>query len=83
MGAETAHEKADISQNLVMEKMDKFLPKKTVKICSEDQPWYSDKLKKLNRKQKREYSKHKQCNKWKILNEKYLEKCEEEKEKYY
>ena len=82
-GATTANEKAENLQNLMLEKINKFLPEKKLKICSEDQPWFSDKLRKIDRKQKREYSKHKKSNKWKRLNDIYLEKSEDEKERYY
>ena len=66
-----------------MENLEKFLPLKTIKICSEDEPWFSTNLKKLERKMKREYVKHKQSKKWSFLNAAYLEKSEEEKAKYY
>ena len=51
----TAHEKAEILQNMLMSKIDCYLPEKTLKISSEDKPWFSQKLKKLDRKMKREY----------------------------
>ena len=37
-GATTAHDKAEILQNLLLENLNKFLPKKTIKFCSENQP---------------------------------------------
>ena len=83
MGVTTAHEKANNLQNLLLENLDKFLPQKTIRICSEDQPWFSSKLKKVDRRQKREYTKHKKSEKWKALSEDYIRKCKEEKEKYY
>ena len=83
LNATTAHQKAEKLQNLMLENLNKFLPLKTVKICSEDDVWYNSKLKKIDRKQKREYTKHKNSKKWKILNETYLKNCKEEKEKYY
>ena len=81
--AASAHEKAQKLQQLLIDSLDKFLPLKTIKICSEDSPWYSPKLKKFDRRQKREYSKHKKSDKWNTLNEMYVEKCAEEKAKYY
>ena len=45
----TAHEKAQNLQDLLLTNLDKFLPTKTHKISSDDQPWYSLKLKKLER----------------------------------
>ena len=68
---------------MMMENLEKFLPLKTIKICSEDEPWFSTNLKKLERKMKREYVKHKKSKKWSFLNAAYMEKSEEEKAKYY
>ena len=56
---------------------------KKIKICSEDEPWFNFKLKKLDRRRKREYIKHKKSKKWHFLNSKFEEKFSEEKEKYY
>ena len=55
----TAHEKAENLQHLQVEHLDKFLPLKAVNISSEDDPWFNFQLKKLDRRQKREYLKHK------------------------
>ena len=63
--------------------MDKFLPQKKIKITSEDRPWFNQKLKKLDRKLKREYTKNKKSKKWMLLKTKFEEKCSEEKENYY
>ena len=79
----TAHEKAENLQHLQVEHLDKFLPLKAVNISSEDDPWFNFQLKKLNRRQKREYLKHKSSDKWKKMNIEFLEKCAEQKEYYY
>ena len=81
--ATTAHEKAAKLQHLVLQKLNTFLPMKKIKICSEDEPWFNFKLKKLDRRRKREYIKHKKSKKWHFLNSKFEEKFSEEKEKYY
>ena len=44
---------------------------------------FTDKLRKIKRKLSREYTKHKRSPKWTVLNEDYLEKCEEAQEHYY
>ena len=62
--------------------MDKFLPTKTIKNCSDDRAWFTNKLKKLDRRCKREYAKNKKSDKWNDLYQSFLEKCSEEKEKY-
>ena len=82
-GAITAHEKAETLQTILVKNLDKFLPTKTIKISSEDEPWFTTKLKKLDRRCKREYEKNKKSEKWKALYQNFLENCEEEKEKYH
>ena len=57
--AETAHEKATMFEKKVIEMCDKTMPKRTMIISSDDQPFYDDMLDKLNRKKKRGYSKKK------------------------
>ena len=48
--AESAHEKAKLFQNLLIQKMDEFFPEKIKKIQSDDHPWICHKLKQLDRK---------------------------------
>ena len=79
----TAHEKAEKLQTILLEQLNKFLPLKTEKICSEDAPWFNSNLKKLDRSRKREYTKNKNSEKWETLNEKFLEKYAEQKVYYY
>ena len=81
-GATTAHEKAEKLQQMLFENLDKYLPTKTIKICSEDQAWFTTELKKLDRRCKREYSKHKKSEKWMNLYKLFSEKCSEAKQKY-
>ena len=64
---------------MLLENLNKFLPLKTIKICSEDQAWFTAALKKLDRRCKREYSKNKKSEKWKTLNQLFYEKCSEAK----
>ena len=78
-----AHEKAAKFQKAVMENFQMCFPIKTLKVCDDDQPWVSKSLKRLDRLRKREFFKHKQSEKWSLLNQQFEEKCEEEKEKYY
>ena len=81
--AETAHEKAENMQKLIMYGVDKYLPEKCVKVSSDDQPWYNDRLKRLARKIKREYFKHKKSDKWVSMRTEYLRKCDIAKASYY
>jgi hypothetical protein len=41
--ATTAHQKAQLLHNMMMENLEKCLPLKTIKICSEDEPWFNPK----------------------------------------
>ena len=54
-----------------------------VKFCEDDRPWFSKCLKRLDRARKREFFKHQKSEKWVKLNQEFLQKCSEEKEKYY
>ena len=54
-----------------------------MKISCEDKPWFTLELKKLDRKRKREFSKHYKSDLWTNLNEEFLEKCSKAKEYYY
>ena len=81
--ANTAHEKAEILQKTLLQKMDYFLPEKTVKFTSEDQVWATPEIKELKRKKSREFYKNRKSPKWVTLNNKFEEKCEIAREAYY
>ena len=77
------HKKAEIFQKILMEKYYEVFPLKTLRVCSEDQPWISLHLKNLDRKRKREFYKNKKSPKWEKLNTEFVEKSNQEKRKYY
>ena len=79
---ENAHDKAEILQNKLLEKLDKYFPQKTLKIRSDDREWISQEIKCLDRRGKREYSKRKKSLKWEKLNKIFLEKCQKAKKGY-
>ena len=81
--AETAHAKAEIFQMTLIEKLNYFLPEKTVKFTSEDQVWVTPEIKEMSRKKYREFYKHRKSSKWKILNTQFEEKCELARKAYY
>ena len=81
--ATTAHEKASLLQSILLEKLDTFLPPKTVKFTSEDQVWATPEIKDISRKKRREYLKHRKSPKWKALEKSLNEKCELAKQSYY
>ena len=77
------HKKAEIFQQILVNKYLNVFPMKTMKVCDEDRPWFSKSLKLLDRKRKREFQKHKQSMKWKKINEEFEKKCEVEMKNYY
>ena len=81
--AKSAHEKANALQQLMMEKLNLYLPQKTAKFTSDDQPWVTPEIKSIDRKKKREYVKHRKSEKWKRLNEQFQTKCKQAKASYY
>ena len=77
------HEKAQLFQETLLMKYKECFPIKIRKFSSDDQPWVTERIKQLDRLQKREFSKNHKSRKWISLNEAYLQKCEIEKKKYY
>ena len=67
----------------MLEKVEEFLPEKKVKICSDDQPFCTEKMKRLKRIKCREFSKNRSSEKWKSLDEKYSEEVDNAKKNYY
>ena len=51
--AESAHEKANVLQQLMMDKLNLYLPQKTAKFTSEDQTWVTPEIKEIDRKKKK------------------------------
>jgi hypothetical protein len=59
---------------MVLDKLDEFCPEKTRKISSDDQPWYTEQLKRLNRRIRREFSKKRRSKRYRKLKKIYLKK---------
>ena len=70
----SAHDKAMVFQSMIMEKINQYLPEKTVFFSSDDQPWFTPELKQLDKARKLEYRKHKRSVRWKDLNNKFKKK---------
>jgi hypothetical protein len=81
--AVSAHEKAEVFHNQLIEKLNECLPEKTLCVSSDDKPWVTGDVKLLDRQRKREFNKNKKSNKWSILDSKYRKKCQEAKKNYY
>ena len=69
--ANTANEKAILFQNLLEAKYNEYFPKKTINVSSDDQPWFNQNLKKLDRPRKRIYSKNRRSEKWQKIDEQF------------
>ena len=62
--------------------LDQYLPEKVIRIASDDEPWFTDELKKLDRKKRREYSRNRKSAKYKRLCCIYQERVSKAKIKY-
>ena len=62
---ECVDKKAESLQSIVLNKLDEVCPEKVRKIASDDDPWFSDKLKKLQRKKSRLFRKNRNSSKYK------------------
>ena len=80
--AKDVDKKAEIFQTLLIDKYESIFPMKEMKVSSDDKPWYTQKLKNLDRKRRREFCKNKKSEKWKTLNEEYQETLKRERSKY-
>ena len=67
--------KAEMLQSEVLGAINLFLPEKIIKVASDDSPWFTQPLKKLDRKRRREYNRNRRS-------EKYITLCRLYKEKF-
>ena len=81
--AETSHEKAEIFQNSLMEQFKINFPEKIRKVNSDDSPWITNHLKKLDRKRKRIYSKERRSEKWAKLDKLFKDEVKIAKKNFY
>ena len=81
--ANTANEKASIFQNLLLDNYNEYFPKKTIKVTNEDQPWFTKKLKKLDRQRKRIYCTNRRSDKWKKLDKLFKKEVKHSKADFY
>ena len=77
--AETADEKADAFQKVAMEMVNQAVPEKVRRIASDDQDWYTDALKRLDRRRRREFRINRRSNCYLKLCQEYQDKCKAEK----
>ena len=81
--AESSHEKAAIFQNILIQKFESIFPEKTRNINSDDSPWMTQKLKKLDRKRKRIYQKERRSERWSQLNKAFKKDVKCAKANFY
>ena len=82
LNTSSVDEKATNFQNILIQKIDQFLPEKILKISSDDKPWITEKIKKMDRKKKREYHKNRQSPKYKALEKSLKRMMNQEKKKF-
>ena len=81
--AENVDEKTEVFQNMLLEKLEEFLPLKKRKVCSNDQPFCTDEIKRLKRLKSREFHKNRKSLKWIDLNYRYKQEVSSAKKLYY
>ena len=81
--AKSAHEKATIFQEMLVSKMAEIFPLKVRKLHSDDQPWMTHKIKLLDRKRKRLYSKERRSENWRKLDTEFKKEVKIAKSQFY
>ena len=81
--SESAHKMAKDLHDEIVLSSEKYVPEKTRTISSDDQPWFSEKMKKLSKKKKQEFQKNRKSPKWMRLNLKYKKGIEKDKKEFY
>ena len=71
---ESVDKKAEVLHNMIINKLDEVCPEKTMKISSDDRPWFNNQLKRLKRKKARIFRKNRSSEKYHALVNKYEEK---------
>ena len=79
---ESIDKKAILLQEIVLKQVNQFLPEKRRVIASDDDPWVTEDVKKLNRHRQREYRKNKNSNKYQEINWSYKKKLRDAKKKF-
>ena len=67
-------EKAEALHNMILNKLEEVCPQKIRKISSDDQCWYTDQLKRLDRKKKREFRRNRRSKRYRKLEKLYNKK---------
>ena len=82
LSEESIDKKTELLQAEVLGAINRYLPEKIIKIASDDSPWFTQPLKKLSRKKRREYNKNRRSEKYIRLCRLYEENISKAKRKY-
>ena len=82
LATQSIDKKAELLLSQVLEAVNKFIPEKVIKVASDDQSWFTEPLKKLDRRRRREYHKNRISEKYKRLSRLYEEKVAKAKKSY-
>ena len=83
LNAESVDEKSEILQNMLLQKLDEYLPLKKRKVCSDDQTFCTEEMKRIKRLKSREFNKNRKSVKWRELNNRYKKEVSLAKRRYY
>ena len=81
LATESIDKKAELLLSQVLEAVNSFLPEKVINLASDNQPWFTEPLKKLDRRRRREYHRNRISDKYSRLNRLYLEKLAKAKKR--
>ena len=79
---ESVDKKAETLQKTVLDKLNEFCPEKVRKISSDDDPWYTEKLKRLQRQKSRLFRKDRNSNKYKQMKKLYESEVQKAKKNF-
>ena len=81
--AATSHEKAWIFHKEVMEIVNQIAPERYRNISTDDQPWYTEQLKILDRKRRREFNQNRRSDRYNRIQNEYKTKCSQAKKAFF
>ena len=82
MAEASIDQKAELLHSMIMGAINLYLPEKSIKVASDDSPWYNQGLKKLDRRRRREYHKNRRSDKYFQLCRLYEAKKSKAKKSY-
>ena len=74
--------KANMLLQQIRGAVNKYIPEKARKIAGDDKSWYTQPLKKLDRRRRREFARNRKSSKYLQLNQIYEKKLSKAKKKY-